>query len=197
MRMGHPVFKSITASSRGMLKQKKGRSTIHFNGDSIDTELLCQTIHFVNQLNVHGAVANWCHQFGWTEEEEGRANLSVDNKTLTSVQPEEVQILVSPPTMAPGSRMRENVLSFEALASRIHLTQLWEKAYFQNSVIARKKYKIQPDADDGWGTITPTCQEYNFLDPFLNPKWLQLLPKAQPLDQFWRFELWKFWTSKG
>ena len=42
---GHPVFKSISALSRGILKEMKGKSTIHFNGDSTNTELLFQTIN--------------------------------------------------------------------------------------------------------------------------------------------------------
>ena len=32
----------------------------------------------VHQFSIHGAVANWCRQFGLTEEEKGRINLSVD-----------------------------------------------------------------------------------------------------------------------
>ena len=49
----------------------------------------------------------------------------MDNKMLTSVQPEEVQLLVFPLTM---TQWRENVLSFEAPSSRIQLTQLREKS---------------------------------------------------------------------
>ena len=45
------------------LQEKKGKSTIHFNGGSMNTELLFQTVHSVNQLSIYGAVANWCHQF--------------------------------------------------------------------------------------------------------------------------------------
>ena len=80
---------------------------------STNTELLFQTIHSVNQLSIYGAVANWCQHFGLTEEEKGRANPSVDKRMLTYTPPEEAQLLVSPPTVAPGIRMRENVLSFE------------------------------------------------------------------------------------
>ena len=93
---GHLVFKSISALSRGILKQKKGKSTIHFNGDSMNTELLFQTVHSVNQLSVYGAVAKWCCQFGRTEEEQGRVGILVDSKILTMVEPEEVGLLVSP-----------------------------------------------------------------------------------------------------
>ena len=48
---GHLLFKSISALSRGILKQRNGKSTIHFNGDSMNTELFFQTIHSVNRLS--------------------------------------------------------------------------------------------------------------------------------------------------
>ena len=105
---GHLVFKSTSALSRRILKQKKGRRVIHFNGDSMNTELWFQTVHFVNQLNVYAAVANWCCQFGLTEEEKGRVGIPGDNKILTMVEREEV----SPPTQALGNRMQGIVLSF-------------------------------------------------------------------------------------
>ena len=35
---GHPVFKSISALSRGILKRKRGRNTIRFNADASITE---------------------------------------------------------------------------------------------------------------------------------------------------------------
>ena len=42
---GHPVFKSISALSRGIQKRKNGKETIQFNGDSSNTELLFRIIH--------------------------------------------------------------------------------------------------------------------------------------------------------
>ena len=39
-------------------------------------------MHSVNQLSIHGAVANWCEQFGLTEEEKGRENLRSVNKSI-------------------------------------------------------------------------------------------------------------------
>ena len=69
---GHPVFKSIRALSRGILKKKNGRDTIHFNADASNTELLFRMIHSVNQLSIYGAVTKWCKQFGLTEEEKGK-----------------------------------------------------------------------------------------------------------------------------
>ena len=61
---GHPVFKSISALSRGILKRKNNRDTIHFNADASNTELFFRTIHSANQLSIYGAVSTWCEEFG-------------------------------------------------------------------------------------------------------------------------------------
>ena len=52
---GHPVFKSISGLSRGILRREGGRDTIHFNADSSTTELLFHTIHSVNQVSIYGS----------------------------------------------------------------------------------------------------------------------------------------------
>ena len=57
--------------------------------------------------------------------------------------------------------MREKVLSFDELAGKIHQTQVCEKTFFQYLVAAGKQYKIRPNGDDGWGTITLLCREYS------------------------------------
>ena len=77
----------------------------------------------------------------------------VDDKILTLVEPEEVELLVSPPTQAPGNTMQGSALSFQTLEKKIQLVQLCEKAFFQHLVIAGNMYKIRPNADDGWGEI--------------------------------------------
>ena len=78
--IAHPVFRSISALSRGILKRKKGQEAILFDGATSNTELLFRIIHSVNQLSIYGAVANWCEQFGLTEEEQERENLRLVNK---------------------------------------------------------------------------------------------------------------------
>ena len=66
---GHPIFTATSALGRGILKQGKGKSTIHFNGEFMKTELLFQTILSVNQPSIYAVVTKWCQQFGL---EEGR-----------------------------------------------------------------------------------------------------------------------------
>ena len=85
---GHPVFKSISALSRGILRKKNDRDAMHFSADASNTELLFRNIHSVKQLSIHGAVSNWCEQFGLTEEEKGQEKQkeSVTKGVLTSVK---------------------------------------------------------------------------------------------------------------
>ena len=74
----HPIFIITSALSRGILRQKQGRSTIHFNGDSMNTELLLQTVHSVNQIGVYAAVTDWCYQFvGLANEEKEQVAIPV------------------------------------------------------------------------------------------------------------------------
>ena len=101
---GHPIFISTSALSRGILKQRRGKSTIHFNGDS--TELLFQTFNLVNQISIYAAVTDWCYQFGLTNEEKEQGAIPEDNGVLTMVEPEEVEMLVSPPNLALGNKMQ-------------------------------------------------------------------------------------------
>ena len=59
-------YSRVSALSRGILKKKEWQRHQHFNADASNTELLFRIIHSVNQLSIHGAVSNWCEQFGVT-----------------------------------------------------------------------------------------------------------------------------------
>ena len=186
---GHPVFKSTSVLSRGILKQKKGRCTIHFSGDSMNTELLFQTVHSVSQFSLYSAVANWCYQFAFTEGEKGRVGSLVDNKILTMVEPEEVEPSVSPPIQAPGKRMQGGALSFQTLEKKIQLAQLCEKpsSNILWSLGRRTKFDQMGTTD---GEQLLLCVENSqVLDLVQKPKLWQLFLKAPLLDQSWKFTL--------
>ena len=154
---GHLVFKSVSALSRGILKTRRGRCTIHFNGDPTNTELLFQTVHSVNQLSVYGAVANWCHQFAWTEEEKGQVGIIVDNFMLTIVEAEEMELLVS---------LRHKRLEIGCREAQC-ASKPWKRKYSLHNfvkkprVTAAETCKIRPDGDDGWRETNPLCREYS------------------------------------
>ena len=122
-------------------------------------------------------VANWCCQFGLTEEEKGRVGIPVDKKILTMVEPEEVELLVSPPTQAPGNRMQGSALTFKNTGKYTVYTTVW-KSLLQHLVTAGNYHKIQPNADDGWGTVTPLCREYSSSRSYPKTKALAAIPEG-------------------
>ena len=149
----------ISALSRGMLKKKNNRDTIDFNADaSLHTELLVRIFHFLNQLSIHGAVSNWCKQFGLTEEERElerplTRKESVTKVVMSSVNSQEVKLLVSSPRPASGNSLQKNIQDFESLSETIRFTRVCGDAVCTHRVTAGRSYKIRPDEDDGFGQL--------------------------------------------
>ena len=95
---GHPVFKSISALSRGNLRRMMNRDSKHFNTDALNKELVCRTLHSANQLSIHGAVSNWCEEFGLKPNERKltseRFKTKENEQILQEVTLQEVNSLV-------------------------------------------------------------------------------------------------------
>ena len=134
---GHPVFKSISAVSRGILKQKNGRDTIHF----------C------------GALSNWCEQVGLTEEEKGQEKQkgAVTKGVPTSVKSQEVKLWVSSPRLASGNSLLGNIQDFESLSETIRFTRVCELASFRY-----RYHMVNPDLSGTtvFGQIILLCREH-------------------------------------
>ena len=61
---GHPVFRATSPLSRGQLKSKGGgKLSIHYYADQDTIENVFRTITSVNQLSLHGAVAEMCEEY--------------------------------------------------------------------------------------------------------------------------------------
>ena len=91
------------------------------------------------------------------------------------VEPEEVEMWVSPPNLALGNKMQGGA-SFRILEKRVQMTQLCEKAIFQHLVTAGNYHQIRPDVDDGWGQFTPSCPEFTSSRAYLKTKALAAIP---------------------
>ena len=115
----------------------------------MNSDLLFQTVHSVNQSSVYAAYTHWCCQFALTIQEKKQITIPVDNRVLTMVDPEEVDMLVSPSNLALGNKMQGSA-SFRILEKRAHMTQLCVKTSFQHLVTAGNRYQIRPDGEDGW-----------------------------------------------
>ena len=124
-----------------------------------NTEFLLRIIHCVNQLCFCGPVLNWCEQA-------------------------EVKLLASPPGLASGSSLWENIQDFESLSQTCQFARVCEDASFRHRVSAGMNCKTRPDEDDGFGQIIPLCREYK-------------LSRVRPQSRAFRSNSWRnnYWTS--
>ena len=59
----HPIFRSTSPLSRGVLKSKGGEKlSIHYCADGEKIETVFRTILSVNQLSIYGAVSDLCEE---------------------------------------------------------------------------------------------------------------------------------------
>ena len=84
---------------------------------------------------------------------------SVPKGVLTSVKSQEVNFLVSSPSLASGSSLRENIQDFESLSETLRFTGVCEDAFFVHLVSAGMSYKTRLDEDYGFGQIIPLCTQ--------------------------------------
>ena len=196
---GHPVFKSISAMSRGFLEQKKGESTIHFNGDSMDTELLLQTINSFcksaqclrsndelvsstrNDRERKGTSQFLCGQQDVDKFENGRnatLGVSSDNSNWKQDASQRVELRSTDKQNTVHIIVRKNFLTIQS--------DYWENVQrstrTRTTVEERSLFYV-------WNTP--------FFDLFLNPRLCQSFPKAQLLDKLWMLELRKFLMNVG
>ena len=133
----------------------------------------------IQRISIYGAVANWCHQFGLTEEEKARAYFSEDNNILTMLKPEEVQLLASLPTQPTGNMMQEKVLSFDELAGKRQLTQLCENTYFHILLQQGNSTKFDQLGTTDGEQLLVCAENIRFLDLIRKPKfWKFILQKS-------------------
>ena len=74
---GHPVFRSTSPLSRGLLKSRGGgKLSIHFCADGDTVETVFRTIISVNQLIIYGAVSDLCDEYRACQARTGRPVLA-------------------------------------------------------------------------------------------------------------------------
>ena len=103
----HPVFRSTSPLSRGVLKSKGGgKLSIHYCADSGAIETVFRTIISVNQLSLHGVVAEMCEKCDYCHDGIGRLVLEGQSSS----------------TFVP-SVMKTNMLLIDDLAHKEDLLQ--------------------------------------------------------------------------
>ena len=82
---GYPIFRATTPLSRGNLKSKgHGKLSIHYCADQKTIETMFRIIAFVNQLSLHGAVANMCEEFEFHQDRSGQPDVLMGQSIVLS-----------------------------------------------------------------------------------------------------------------
>ena len=73
---GHPMFRSTTPLSRGILKSKgHGKLSIHFTADYPTIETVFRIIISANKLSIYGTVATICEEFETHQDGSGELDV--------------------------------------------------------------------------------------------------------------------------
>ena len=113
----HPVFRSTSPLSRGVLKSKDGgKLPIHYCADSGTIETVFRTLTSVNQLSIYGAVAEMCEECDSRHDRTGR--LVVEGQSNPLFVPK--SSLMKTPTPLTDDRAQEDLLQkYQELVERL------------------------------------------------------------------------------
>ena len=104
---GHPVFRSTSPLSRGVLKSKGGgKLTIHFCADEGTIEAVFHTIISFNQLSIYGAVSDLSEEYKSCHVRTGRPVLVEQSDPLFVP----TSSLMKTPTPSPDDPAQEDLL---------------------------------------------------------------------------------------
>ena len=170
-------------------KQRKGKSTIHFNGEFMNTEFLNHTRNSVNQVSVYAAVTDWCYKFTLTKEAKEHIPTPVDNRILAIVDPEEVGHVDIFSESRTGDTWCRVMQASEYWKRRLTWPQLCEKALFQYLVTAGRWKRRMEDKSHLY------ADNILVLESFHKPSHWELFQQVQVLHRTTRFILSKFLTE--
>ena len=103
---GHPVFRSTSPLSRGVLKSKGGgKLSIHFCADEGTIETVFRTIISVNQLSLYGAVSDLCEEYSSCRTRTGRPFVAQQSDLLF----EQARLLMTTLTPSTDDPAQERV----------------------------------------------------------------------------------------
>ena len=103
----HPVFRSTSPLSRGVLKSKGGgKMSIHYCADPGTIETVFRTIISVSQLSIYGAVADMCEECDSCHDGTGRPVVEGQSDPLF----EPASLLKKTPTPSTNNPSQEDLL---------------------------------------------------------------------------------------
>ena len=157
----HPVFRSTSTLSRGVLKSKGGgKLSIHYCADPGTIETVFRTIISVNQLSIYGAVADICDECSACQARTGRPVLAEQSDPLF----EPARLLMKTPVSSTEVPAQEDLLQkyqerVESLSQQNHLIKICTDAGFLTTVEVGQYSMTKDTEESSHFTDSVACRE--------------------------------------
>ena len=157
----HPVFRSTSPLSRGVLKSKGGgKLSIHFCADEGTIETVFRTIISVNQLSIYGAVSDLCDECKSCHVRTGRLVLVGQSDPLfvpTSVMKTSTPLTDDPAEEDLLQKYQERV---DELSQQNRVIKFCTDAGFLTTVDVGQYFMTKDTEEFSQFTDSVACREY-------------------------------------
>ena len=158
----HPVFRSTSPLSRGVLESKGGgKLSIHYGADFETIETVFRTVISVIQLSLYGAVAEMCEEYETFHDRTGQP--VVGGQSSSSFVPSVIKTDVP---LNNGDHARKDLLlqrygeRIEKLSQQERLSKLCTDAGFLTTVEVGQYFMTKDTAEFSQFTDSVACREY-------------------------------------
>ena len=155
---GHPIFRTTTLLSRGILKSKgRGKLSIHFAADVDTIDAIYLIILSVNQLSVHGAVAAVCEEFESHQDRSGEPEILMGQSIVLGEVKAETPLLYENP-MNDQIIRQQYIQQVDSLSPESKVSRFCMEAGFMR-VVEVGQYFVTKDTSDFRQFRSVTCRE--------------------------------------
>ena len=157
----HPVFRSTSPLSRGVLKSPGGgKLSIQFRADGETVETVLRTIISVNQLSIYGAVSDMCEEYESYHDRTGRLVVEGPSNPLfvPSVMKTNIPLTDDPAQEEdPLQRYRERT---KKLSQQNRVSKICTDAGFLTVVEIGQYFMTKDTEECSQFTDSVACREY-------------------------------------
>ena len=180
---------NISALSRGIRKKNRGYESIHFSGDSTNTQNSCST-PCNSSAQYSRSSSELVSSVRLDRGREGKNQFICGHFWhLYHLMKYNFWHLFR--QMHQKNNSQENIQSSKVESSRIHFPKLCEDDHFEHRVSAWLRFKIRLDGDDGCGAIVHPVGSTHFLEHIFFPEFVEQFFGEHLLDRSLKFETWK------
>ena len=157
----HPVFRSTSPLSRGVLKSKGcGKLSIHYCADRGTIENVFRTIISVNQLSIYGAVSDLCEECNTCHDRTGRLVVAGQSNPLFVPSVMKTRIPLTDDPAQEEDLLQRYRGRIEKLSQQDRLSKFCTDAGFLTTVEVGQCFMTKDTEEFSQFTDSVACREY-------------------------------------